>query len=117
MRKRCGPWPVSSESLQVRSHHVRYPADFRGSPQLGNRRLPAPERLSESLDCNVEPNLVSILETIRDRLRHRIDANRNSLYVMCLPAELERWFREADNTPPRTVRARPAILFSNCHPH
>jgi hypothetical protein len=69
-----GSWRVSSEGLEVGSHHVGDPADLGEFPEIVER-VPLPlDTVLERLHGPVQPDLVPVLETVGDGLRGRVDA-------------------------------------------
>jgi hypothetical protein len=72
--------PSSWQGLQIWLDDSRHTADFSETPDLRNRSFPLTNALSEPFESNVESDLVSELEAIRDGFRRRVDHHGDALY-------------------------------------
>ena len=84
-----GDCPSSSESLQIRLDHIRYPADFGGLPQIVHSRFSVSQALAERFEGHIETDLVPVFEAIRNGLGDRENSRGYAFDVMYFLAELK----------------------------
>jgi hypothetical protein len=77
---------LSRGRFQAGMHYVRYPADLGGVPEFVGGRFSLPETVAGSLNCHVDADLVSILETVGHGLDGRVNSNGHSFYDVFLHA-------------------------------
>src|SRR5690606_4247679 len=71
---RCSP-----DALQVRPHHVGYPADLGEAPDVVDRGPVLGPRIFERLQRYVQTDLVAMLEAVRHGLGHTIHSQLDSI--------------------------------------
>ena len=104
MRPRySGDCPSSSERLQIRIDHIRYPADFGGLPQIVHSRFSVSQALAERFKGHIETDLVPVFEAIRNGLGDRENSRGYAFDVMYFLAEFKGQLGETHDTQSRII--------------
>jgi hypothetical protein len=78
---------------------------------------PLPAAIAQSLQRNIQPDLVAVLEAVRNRLGRVVDANEYAFYGMLFHASLKDAHREANEPKRWVVDLWPPCLIPDGKPH
>src|SRR5947209_10436016 len=110
-----------NDYLHIRSDHVGDPTYLRVAPQLVRARAPLFPTVAQGFDCYINTDLVSVLKTIRYRLRRAINLHHHAFKCLLFDALRECFAREAHDIERRQVIvtfAVRAVRFTiNRYPH
>jgi len=87
----------SCERLEVGAYDAGHPIDLGHLENVGRRRLPLAEAVSERLDGNVGADGIPVAETVGDRLRRARHLHEHTLDLVLLDTGGERKTRRPDN--------------------
>ena len=88
-------WCESCDCFKVRSHYIGNPADFCVFPEIIKFALAATTTFAQCLDCNIETDLVAVLEAIGDSLRRTIQSHGHAVDLVGVNTRIESCFGES----------------------